>query len=349
MAADVRRGVPFGYPATMGRCRIGFVGAGGVADRHARTLAGFRDVSLVAVTDTDGSRAREFAARHGVTAVGDVRGLLDRGVDAVYVCVPPFAHGDVEEELVASGVPLFVEKPVGLDLATPERIAALVADAGLLTAVGHHWRYSTAVDQARRTLRDRPARLAIGAWLDKVPPVGWWTRRGSSGGQVVEQAIHVLDLARLLLGEVREVHAMADGVPPSVADADVDADVDGATVVALRFASGAVGTLAATCLLGWKHRAGLEVYADGLAISLAEDLVEFRDSDGNETRQVDPDAAKTAADRACVDAVLGGGPADDIRTSYADALRTHRLACAIARSAAQGEPVLVEEVTHADR
>ncbi|WP_459715511.1 Gfo/Idh/MocA family protein [Actinophytocola sp. KF-1] len=329
----------------MGGCRIGFVGAGGVADRHARTLAGFQDVSLVAVTDTDGSRAGEFAARHGMTAVGDVRGVLACGVDAVYVCVPPFAHGAVEEELVAARVPMFVEKPVGVDLATPERIAASVAEAGLLTAVGHHWRYSTAVERARQALRDRPARLAIGAWLDKVPPVGWWTRRASSGGQVVEQAIHVLDLARLLLGEVREVHAMADGVPPAVADADVD----GATVVALRFASGAVGTLAATCLLGWKHRAGLEVYADGLAISVAEALVEFRDRDGNDVRQVDPDAAKTAADRAFVHAVLGRDDGAGIRTSYADALRTHRLACAIAWSAVRGEPVPVEEVVDAGR
>ncbi|MDM4777925.1 Gfo/Idh/MocA family oxidoreductase, partial [Micromonospora sp. b486] len=63
----------------------------------------------------------------------DVDELLAAGPDAVYVCVPPFAHGPVEEAVVAARVPMFVEKPVALDLETAERIAALVQQRGLLT------------------------------------------------------------------------------------------------------------------------------------------------------------------------------------------------------------------------
>jgi predicted dehydrogenase len=248
------------------------------------------------------------------------------------VCVPPYAHGLVEERLLAAGRALFVEKPIARDRAVAERIGRLAARAGVVTSVGHHWRYSPGVEWARGILRGRPVRLAMGVWLDKVPPVGWWARRGDSGGQVVEQAIHVLDLARLLVGEVTGVHAMADRAPPP---GTVGSDVDGATVASLRFTGGAVGTLAATCRLSWKHRAGLEVYADGLAVTLAEDLVEVRDGTaGPRIRRVDPDLAKRAADRAFVDAVLGR--ADDVRTPYAEALRTHRLACAIAESADAG-------------
>ncbi|MDQ3760205.1 MAG: Gfo/Idh/MocA family oxidoreductase [Actinomycetota bacterium] len=321
----------------MAECRIGFVGAGGVAARHARMLAGFDDVQLVSVTDLDPERARAFAGDHGVRAVPGVEELIGTDLDAVYVCVPPVAHGPAEEAVAAAGVALFVEKPIGLDWEVAARIAGLLDEAGVVTAVGHHWRYSSAVTWAQRILDDRPVRLAMGAWLDKVPPVGWWARRNHSGGQVIEQAIHVLDLVRLLVGEVTEVHAIADGNPPGAQDADVD----GATVANLRFTGGAVGTLAATCLLGWKHRAGLEVYADGLAVSLSEDALETRDGDGPQMRRVDPDAAKRAADRAFVDAVLRKG--DDVRTPYSDALQTHRLACAVARSAAQGGPVRLEE------
>jgi myo-inositol 2-dehydrogenase / D-chiro-inositol 1-dehydrogenase len=319
-------------------CRIGFVGAGGVAARHARMLAGFDDVQLVSVTDLDPARAQSFAADHGMQAVCGVENLIGTGVDGVYVCVPPVAHGPAEQAAAAAGVALFVEKPIGLDWEGAERTARVLAEAGVVTAVGHHWRYSSTVTWARQVLDDRPVRLAVGAWLDKVPPVGWWALRSHSGGQVIEQAIHVLDLARLLAGEVTEVQAIADGSPPGAPDADVD----GATVANLRFAGGAIGSLAATCLLGWKHRAGLEVYADGLAVSLSEDTLEIRDGDGGfQIRRVDPDAAKQAADRAFVDAVLGKG--DDVRTPYSDALQTHRLACAVARSAAQGCPVRLEE------
>lgn len=291
-------------------------------------LAGFDDVAMVAVTDTDPWRAKAFAGATGARAVAGVGALLASEVDAVYVCVPPFAHGPVEERLLAARVALFVEKPIARDRVMAERLAGLVDRARVVTSVGHHWRYSEGVDWARRTLRGRPVRLAIGAWLDQVPPVGWWARRHYSGGQVIEQAIHVLDLARLLVGEVTGLHAMADSAPPN----DLESTVDGATVASLRFASGAVGTLAATCLLGWKHRAGLEVYADDLAVTLTEGQVAVRNgSAGAEIRRVDPDLAKRAADRAFVDAVLGR--AHDVRTPYAEALRTHRLACAIAESA----------------
>ncbi len=180
----------------------------------------------------------------------------------MYVCVPPFAHGPAEEAVIEAGVPMFVEKPVAVDLGTAERIADLVARRGLRTAVGHHWRYLSVLDQARDLLADRPVRMVSGAWLDKVPPVAWWSRRDRSGGPVVEQAAHVLDLIRVLAGEVTEVTAYGNGTPPPVDGADIDS----VTTAALRFADGAVGTLSAACVLGWKHRAGLEILADGLAL-----------------------------------------------------------------------------------
>jgi predicted dehydrogenase len=318
-------------------CRVGFVGAGGVAARHARMLAGFDDVHLVSVTDLQPARAREFGAAYRMRVVSDVATLVDTGLDAVYVCVPPHAHGPVEERVIAAGLGLFVEKPIGLGCEVADRISRLVTETGVITAVGHHWRYSEAVTVARRALRERPVRLVMGAWLDKVPPVAWWWERGKSGGQVIEQAVHVLDLARVLAGDVAEVHAVA-GRPPDTPGADVD----GATVANLRFVGGAVGALAATCVLGWKHRAALEVYADGLAVAVAEDSVELSQGRGEHlVRLIDPDVAKLAADRAFVDAVLGYR--NDILTSYGEALRTHRLACAVADSAARGRPVQITE------
>ncbi|GAA2702101.1 Gfo/Idh/MocA family protein [Micromonospora olivasterospora] len=317
----------------MRACRVGLVGAGGVAQRHARVLDGFADVEILGVTDVTRDAAAELADAYGARAFLDVDELLAAGPDAVYVCVPPFAHGPVEEAVVAAGVPMFVEKPVALDLDTAERIADLVARRGLLTGVGHHWRYLHVVEQARELLADRPVRMVGGSWLDRVPPVAWWARRDRSGGPVVEQAAHVLDLMRLLVGEVAEVSAYGDGTPPPVEGADVDS----VTTAALRFAEGAVGTLAAACVLGWKHRAGLEIVADGLALSLAEDGLTICAEDGERYLPADPDGARVAVDRAFVDAVRGVG--DDVRVPYAEALGTQRLALAVAESARTGRPV----------
>lgn len=345
-------------------CRVGLVGAGNVAQRHARVLAGFADARIVGVTDVAAEPAARLAETHGARSFPDVAALLSADLDAVYVCVPPFAHGAAEEAVLAAGLPLFVEKPIAVDREVALRIARLLdskREPGLdskrergaestsegrrvLTAVGHHWRYLAVVEQARRILAGRTIRLVTGAWLDKVPPVGWWPRRDSSGGPVVEQASHVLDLARHLAGEVDEVWAAGDGTPPPVDGADVD----GATAATLRFASGAVGTLTATCALGWKHRAGLEVYADGLALAVGEAGLVVRDGDGEREVPGDPEAARVAVDRAFVDAVRGVG--DDIRVPYDEAYRTHLLALAVAESAATGRVVRVPagEVGRAD-
>jgi predicted dehydrogenase len=237
--------------------------------------------------------------------------------------------------VINAGLPLFTEKPIEIKLEKARKTAELIAMRGLLTGVGHHWRYSAVVERAREVLGDRPARLVSGTWLDKVPLVTWWPHRDRSGGPVVEQAAHVLDLARHLAGEVTEVSAVGNGTPPAVDGADID----GATAATLRFSSGAVGTLAATCVLGWKQRAGLEVYADRLALTITEDRLTVRDGDDEWSMDTDPDTARVAVDRAFIEAVRGAG--DDVRVPYAEAVRTLALATAVAESAATGHPVAV--------
>lgn len=310
--------------------RVGIVGAGNVAARHADVLSGFPDVTIAGIADTDPRRAEALASKHGSPAYGDHADLLSAGgLDAVYVCVPPFAHGDPERDILACDLPIFVEKPLSLDLATAESIADEIDRRGLPSAVGHHWRYLDILDRARDLLADRPVRLALGHWLDKVPPVAWWLDPGRSGGQTVEQAVHVLDLARLLVGEVTMVHAVPAGNA-------VDGEVDRATAAVMSFAAGATGLLATCCLLDRKHRAGLEVHAEGIALELNEtELV----VDGEE-RLRDGGAAKVAVDRAFVDAVQGKEA--DVRVPYREALKTHRLALALARSARERKPVMLD-------
>jgi predicted dehydrogenase len=320
-------------------CKVGFVGAGGVAMRHARHLAQLKDVRVVAVTDPNAAAAQSFAETTDAAVTTDLDELIKTSPDAVYVCVPPHAHGAIEEQLLDAGIAMFVEKPLAMDLPTAERIAATARKAGVVTAVGHHWRYSPAVDLVRDLLAGRPVRLVTGSWIDRVPPVPWWSKRALSGGQIVEQAVHVLDLIRLLCGDVVEVDAYANSAPP----ATPGADVDGATVAILKLKSGAVGSVAAACCVDWKHLAGLELHADGLSVTIREDDISAKTPQGIVRRSLQPEDAKQAADRAFIDAVVGNGSArSGILVDYDEALRTHQLACAIATSAAHHRPVRLD-------
>ncbi|MEW9547489.1 Gfo/Idh/MocA family protein [Nonomuraea sp. NPDC050783] len=315
--------------------RVGIVGAGNVAARHAEVLSGFSDVAIAGIADTDLSKAQALASQHGSPAYASHADLLSAGgLDAVYVCVPPFAHGNPELDVLSSDLPLFVEKPLALDLQTAESIATEIERRSLPSAVGHHWRYLDLVDRARELLDGRPVRLALGHWLDKVPPVSWWLRRDMSGGQIVEQAVHVLDLARVLVGEVRMVHAVPAADPAGGGD---EGEVDKATAAVMRFDGGAAGLLATSCLLTHKHRVGLEVCAEGIALEITETRLVV---DGEHVIE-DDGRAKTRVDREFIDAVQGKDA--DVRATYREALRTHRVALALARSATEQRPVMLDE------
>lgn len=315
--------------------KVGFVGTGGVARRHVDVLMELGHVAVAGVADLDPASASALAEQCGARSYASHDDLLagESDLDALYVCVPPFAHGPPEHAAIDAGLPLFVEKPVAIDLDTARAIAERIEAEGLVSAVGYHWRYLDTVERAAALLRDNPVRMVIGSWLDKVPPPAWWVRRERSGGQTIEQSTHVLDLIRHLAGEVTEVYAVeAIAEQPHVQGADV-ADVSSAT---LSFAGGAIGSLCSTSLLRSKHRAGLELLADGLAVALTEtDLVVDR-GEGPERYEAEADA-KTAVDRDFIDAVRG--KENRIRVPYTEALETQRLACALSRSAVEGRPV----------
>ena len=295
---------------SFGTLRVGLIGAGFAAGLHAGSLA----------------------ARVGARAYPDHRRMLEaEALDAVYVCVPPFAHGPPELDTLAHGLPLFVEKPIAIDVATAERVAAEVARRGVVTATGYHWRYLDTVERAAELLAANPCRLLLGWWLDKAAGPDWWLRQAGSGGQLVEQTTHLFDLARCLVGEITSVNAQGGRFPRR---SDVRAgDVLDVSTATLRFASGAVGSVSSSCLLRRGHRIGLELVCEGLVVGLTETTLTV---DDGYTRQVVTATrdARAAADRDFLAAVAGQPAA--IRAPYAEALASHRIALAAATAARDG-------------
>lgn len=96
----------------MRKVRIGFIGVGGIAHRHFGVLEHFDDVEIRAVADVNGDRARCAAERLGARGFDNFESMLQQvELDALYICVPPFAHGGPERAAIARGLPFFVEKP----------------------------------------------------------------------------------------------------------------------------------------------------------------------------------------------------------------------------------------------
>jgi predicted dehydrogenase len=309
------------------------IGTGGIAQRHLGALEAEPDAEVVAHMSPTASHVEAAARRWGGRAYTDHRELLDRErPDAVWVCIPPGAHGAIERDLIERRVPFLVEKPLDADGETAEEIARALAHTNLIAGVAYQWRAMDTVPAVRQTLAENPAAMVLGAWHDATPPPAWWRRQRTSGGQMVEQATHLVDLARHLLGEGTVVAATATR---RVRPAYPDADVANVSAALLRFPSDVPGVFTATCLLGGPAAVHVQLVCDGLLVTITRQSVTYERGRSRQEIHVQNDPIR-AEDRAFLEAVHTGDPSS-LLCSYDDALRTHRL-CRAARDLAGAAP-----------
>lgn len=358
--------------------RMAFIGAGNVNFGggegpwdHASRFERIAGIRFVGAADPNLARARAAVARRQAAAKAslwrecapfeDWREMVDRTKPtAVVVGVPPDVHGqaeaplDMEIELAHRGIAMLVEKP--LSVAPPadvQEVADELDAADAVVSVGYMFRYSAAVERMRELLDDAPGgpRVFLARYDCAYSEIGkpaWWDIR-RSGGPIVEQATHFLDLARYLCGDVdldslqatrigpTEPAGMLQDLPTDSAGVPVDAGIHPgyrnprATLAQWRFINGAVGNLAHGILLhGRRYEAELEVWADGLRLVLADPYgrprVGVRRSGSDETQWLDfgDDDPYMTEDRAFVEAIRTGS-LSPIRSRYADALETYRL------------------------
>lgn len=187
--------------------RVGILGNGGIAARHAGAVAQLPEMmELVGVSGRDPARVRAFTDRHGGQPFTALDDLLDHGIDLMIDTAPPFSRGGEAGRAAAAGVHLLVEKPIALDLARAEAMVRAVEAAGVTAAIGFMYRQGDAV---RRWLAEDtgPIGLMTGIYHCNALHAPWWRVRAQSGGQVLEQLIHIIDLVRLFMGEPDTAYA----------------------------------------------------------------------------------------------------------------------------------------------
>ena len=325
-------------PASGRRLRVAFVGAGWIVPKHLAALDRLDRTELVGVMSRTTERALATTAGRDTPTYTDMTRLLDeQRPDAVYICTPPYRTPEVCDLLIGRGIPFLVEKPLAArDGDAPARIADAIEQSGLVVAVGYHWRGLDFLAEVRRRLTERPPELVLARWLDATPGPDWWGRVDQGGGQVVEQATHLYDLARHLVGEATVVGAASTAVPPSPPGREID--VVGSTSAVLRFDSGAAGSFVNTRRTA-PPLVDLELVSPDLRTSIrpATDreppgwVVTFTEPGGvvSTANERDPYEVQTEA---FLDAVEAGDPGRVLAT-YRDALATDRLTRSVVAAA----------------
>jgi predicted dehydrogenase len=229
------------------RLRVGLLGCGGIGSRHAAAVDTLQEeMQLVACCGRSESKVQEFATRFGATPFTDLRRMLDSQVDLLIVALPPFAHTGQVEQAVAAGTHVLVEKPIALDMTRARSMVDAAAKAGVVAACGFMYRFGAAVqrwDDAAKAGETGRVGLFTGQFHCNALHADWWRERAKSGGQLVEQLIHIVDLARHQLGEPQSVYARTS----NFFHRDVAGyDSDDVSALILGYRDGRIGILNAT-------------------------------------------------------------------------------------------------------
>ncbi|KHF36326.1 putative 4,5-dihydroxyphthalate dehydrogenase [Paenibacillus sp. P1XP2] len=188
--------------------RIGVVGAGIIATEHLKHIHRNERAELAAVCDVAPAAAERAARQYGGKAYDDFDEMLDREkLDALFICVPPFAHGNMEEKAAERGIHLLVEKPLGLRMDDVRRKAEALEQSGVIAGSGYCLRYMESVQRAKRYLEGKEIAMVRAYRFGGLPPNPWWVDHAKSGGQLVEQTTHNVDLMLYLAGDVRKISA----------------------------------------------------------------------------------------------------------------------------------------------
>lgn len=318
---------------------VAIVGAGRMGQKHLERVSGMEDVRLVGVADVRREAADAMAAGSDAAVSTDYRELLERTrPDAVYFCTPPADHAEQVIFAAERGINIFVEKPLATTVEGAMAAAAAVERHNVLCTVGYQWRYNTATELARETLGDAPLTLLSAWWYATIPPVPWIRDRRFGGGQIFEQATHLIDLMRLFGGEVSTVFASyAHNAVPEDDLPNWDANA-----VTLRFASGAVGSVHSSYALfpGIPGNNGLDLVARELLIRVhGNRLIVFRRyQEPLET----PAPTPPRIDRDFIEAVRRNDPVT-IRSPAAESAASIAVSLAANYSAVTGKVVDMKE------
>jgi UDP-N-acetyl-2-amino-2-deoxyglucuronate dehydrogenase len=251
--------------------RIAIIGTGVIGELHADVLSRSDDFAVTAVVNRSLPKAEQLATR--VESSGSPRPMVvtDLGdalecCDAVSICTPSGAHGELGLRSIAAGKHTMIEKPIDVSLESALRIQRAAADRpDVITTIVSQHRYDPSCEVLFNAVQNgRLGRLTSGvanlawwrsqAYYDTASWRGTWQHDG--GGALMNQGIHLLDLMLWMMGPVATVQAQAATLAHSGIEVE---DTLGATLL---FESGAIGSVLATTAAYPELSARLQVHGD---------------------------------------------------------------------------------------
>ncbi|MBT6859215.1 MAG: Gfo/Idh/MocA family oxidoreductase, partial [Rhodospirillaceae bacterium] len=261
----------------MEKIKVGIVGIGWWSDVLAAVIEKSDQMELGAGYSRSADKTDAFAERFQCEAAPSYEAMLAmEDLDGIILTTPNSAHRQGAEAALAAGKHVFVEKPISNTLEDGRAMIAAADAAGKILAVGHSYRRHGALRHLRRLIDAGElgrVSLAEGVFSNDNGlnlEEGVWRTDGSEipGGCLMQIGIHQIDNLLYLMGPVSDVTAY-------FARLETKPDIEDVTTLLMRFASGAIGYVAADyisprrftlALHGTKANAYFDMDNDGLRL-----------------------------------------------------------------------------------
>lgn len=240
--------------------RIAIIGCGLIGQKRAQSLKKFSQCELVAVVDGAQERAEFLAKQMNCQAFADWQtALKSTDIDMVIVATPHHVLAEITLAAVTAGKHVLVEKPAARNAAELEPVIQAAHKTGALVRVGFNHRYHRALSQAKTLIKEN----ALGELMFVRARYGHGGRIGydkewravpelSGGGELIDQGVHLIDLARWFLGDFVDTQGFAHTYY-------WDMPVDDNGFLILRTQKQQVAFLHASCT-EWKNLFSFEIY-----------------------------------------------------------------------------------------
>lgn len=188
--------------------RLGFLGIGWIGRQRMEAARCAGAAQVAAVADLDRDAARDAAAASNCSVLcADLHELLSHDLDGLVIATPTALHAEQSEQALEAGIPVFCQKPLGRNRAEAARVIELARRRDLPLGVDMSYRHTDAVRAALTSLRAGSIGTPHAAELvfhNAYGPDKPWVRDVglAGGGALIDLGCHLLDLARLFMGDL---------------------------------------------------------------------------------------------------------------------------------------------------
>ena len=267
---------------------FGIIGAGAIAEAHARAVDTIMEAELIGVFDRNPEKTVSFGLKYNCRPFESAEELCnDNRIDVVCICTPSGMHLEPALTAIKAGKTCVVEKPLEI---TPERCDRII-EAGIRNNVMvsgiFPMRFSRVNQELKKAIDEgRFGKLVMGdafiKWYrspEYYRDVKWRSsREASGGGAMMNQGIHSVDLLRWFMGKVDAVCAFTGVTGHS------NIGVEDTAAATLRFANGAMGVIEASTAVSPGFYRRIEVLGTKGSVVIEEDkLVSWKFDDERET------------------------------------------------------------------